>query len=590
MKKIKLIETFEGVANIDLIEDINISEDVKPSRVDGKYIIGMIEGQFFQPDGMSRNKRWYPKSLWEKALNCADVKNRFLTSTMFGEIGHSEGPVEDLTLRNGCASHFVDKMWIDEKGRGMGRAYILNTPTGQLLKTYLGAGCKLKVSTRGEGLYKEGATHDGCPVVDDDSYELQTADFVINPGFLETSATLKEQYEKVSKEEFNKKQQKIIDETIAHVKKEGEKRMTLDMNAYVQELREELKSAKAEIKSLSEELKAKDKELLQKEFVESAEIKKINEEFAPFKKMKVSAKTLTETLKRSQKVLKETQEKSQKISEELESYKSKCGSLEEIDEATKLSGKALAMIAEYKKLGSVAELTTLKESAEKAVIKLGEADKLALNAKKCLAKLQEAKGLEVTAKKALKTIKEYHKLVGTLEDAKRLVESKAEVKKVSVTEALQVSKKFGCTVESAAKLIKKHGAEKASKLLEAAVAKKQSSKRIHEGVKEGSALVEEAAQLDKNPKIEAEKSAKDFLANGMIKNYFNDQALGKPLNAKDLNDIDGTKAQKSSAAKDLLKKYNGAFEVEKADVKVEKENTPAEAEAAANKVLKTHKS
>jgi hypothetical protein len=163
-------------------------------RVDGKYIIGMVEGQFFKPDGMSRNRRWYPKSLWEKALNSADVKNRFDSSTMFGEIGHSDGPVEDNTLRTGCASHFVDKLWIDEKGRGMGRAYILNTPTGQLLKTYLGAGCKLKVSTRGEGLYKEGETYEGCPVVDDDSYELQTADFVINPGFLETSATLKETY------------------------------------------------------------------------------------------------------------------------------------------------------------------------------------------------------------------------------------------------------------------------------------------------------------------------------------------------------------------------------------------------------------
>ena len=42
----------------------------------------MIEGQFFKPDGMSRNGRWYPKSLWEKALTRADVVNRFNTSTM----------------------------------------------------------------------------------------------------------------------------------------------------------------------------------------------------------------------------------------------------------------------------------------------------------------------------------------------------------------------------------------------------------------------------------------------------------------------------------------------------------------------------
>ena len=205
----------------------------------------MIEGQFFQPDGMSRNQRWYPRSLWEKALSSSDVKNRFLTSTMFGEIGHSDGPVEDMTLRTGCASHFIDEMWIDNKGRGMGRAYILNTPTGQLLKTYLGAGCKLKVSTRGEGLYKDGETHDGCPVIDDDSYELQTADFVLNPGFLETSAKLSTQRESV--EETPKK----VNETAAqNASKEGENRMTLDLDAYVRELKEELAAVKAENKSL----------------------------------------------------------------------------------------------------------------------------------------------------------------------------------------------------------------------------------------------------------------------------------------------------------------------------------------------------
>ena len=172
MKKIKLVETFEGTPSVSLkCDSTNVNETMSDSRVDGKYIIGMIEGQFFKPDGMSRNGRWYPRSLWEKVLNKADVKNRFNTSTMFGEIGHSDGPVEDLTLRTGCASHFIDRLWITEDGHGMGRAYILNTPTGQLLKTYLGAGCKLKVSTRGEGMYKEGCTYNGCPVVDDDSYD-----------------------------------------------------------------------------------------------------------------------------------------------------------------------------------------------------------------------------------------------------------------------------------------------------------------------------------------------------------------------------------------------------------------------------------
>ena len=133
MEKIKLVESFEDLPSVSLTETTSVQEASTPtkSRVDGKYIIGMIEGQFFKPDGMSRNGRYYPKELWEKVLNSADFKNRKLYSTIFGEIGHSEGPVEDMTLRMGMASHFVDDLWITPKNEGYGRIYILNTPTGK---------------------------------------------------------------------------------------------------------------------------------------------------------------------------------------------------------------------------------------------------------------------------------------------------------------------------------------------------------------------------------------------------------------------------------------------------------------------------
>ena len=66
MKKIQLLETFCGDATM-VVKDVNsICEDngTYTSLIDGVNIIGMVEGQFFQPDGMSRNKRWYPRSLW----------------------------------------------------------------------------------------------------------------------------------------------------------------------------------------------------------------------------------------------------------------------------------------------------------------------------------------------------------------------------------------------------------------------------------------------------------------------------------------------------------------------------------------------
>ena len=644
MEKIKLLETFQGDATMVVKDCSSINESGDTSLIDGQNIIGMVEGQFFQPDGMSRNNRWYPRSLWENVLASADVKNRLLNHTMFGEIGHSDGPVTDMTLRSGEASHIITDLWIDEKGRGMGRAYILGTETGRRLKMYLGAKAKLKVSTRGEGIYLEGETHNGCPIIDPASYELQTVDFVLNPGFMETSANLTAQRESV--EGTIKK----VNEA-AHASKEGEKIMTLDMETYVQELKEELKSLKAENKSLSEELKTKEKELLEKTFTESAEIKKINEAYAPFKKMNVSAKTLNETLQRSQKSLQKANETNKKLTEELKAFKDKCGSIEQLDEAMKLSENALNTISEYKELGSVADLKelmkqtealtprlkelnvlseyrklgsvedlkSLAENCQKSLVrlrqlpmleeykKLGtvseikslsakcesllpkleqlkEAKKLAKSVELLLPKLENYNKLEKAAKRAQTVIEQYLNTVGSIKKAKALVESRKEtIKKVNVKEALEVSKKYGCTVESAAKMLKKYGKEEASKLLESALTKKSSKT---EKLVESKKLVEEAQNMDAvNAKPET-KTAADFLKTGMITNAFNLEALGKKLAPEDLNKLDGEKVEGlNSAAKELLKRYKDEVEVEKAP-KVEEPKTAEDAEKEAKKLLK----
>jgi len=647
MKKMRLCETFIGDATM-VVKDVDTiceSDGSLTSLIDGVNIIGMVEGQFFQPDGMSRNKRWYPRSLWENVLASADVKNRLLNHTMFGEIGHSDGPVTDNTLRSGDASHIIADLWIDEKGRGMGRAYILGTETGRRLKIYLGAKAKLKVSTRGEGVYLDGEKHDGCPVIDPSSYELQTVDFVLNPGFLETSANLTAQRESVETTTPEK-----VNETMAQASKEGENRM--DMDKYVAKLEEKIATLEAKNESLSEELKSKEKELLQSQFVESAEIKKINEQFAPFKKMGVSAKQLTETLKTAQNSLKKANAKNAKLTEELQAFKDACGSIEQIKEATELSAKALDTISEYQKLGTVEDIKALMAKSEELVPQLEElnslkeykelgsvedikalaekfeaslpklkelkvleaykelgtvndvkslakkcesllpkleqledAKKLARTVQKIMPKLEKYDRLEKAAAKAQSIIEQYLSTVGSINKAKALVESRKEtIKKVNVKEALELSKKFGATVESTAKLIKKYGTDKASKLLESAAAKRapKQTEKLEESVK----LVEEAEKIEKvNAKPET-KTAQDFLKSGMVRNGFNPEAFGKPIKLDDLNKLDGEKVEgEESAAKQLLKQYKDKIEVEKAP-KVEEPNTAAEAEKEAKKLLK----
>lgn len=578
MDRVQLIESFDDLPSVSLTESQQVTSVDKLKRVDGKYIIGMIEGQFFKPDGMSRNNRFYPKALWENAVNSADVKNRCMCSTMFGEIGHSDGPVGDMTLRNGCASHFIDELWITPKNEGMGRAYILNTPTGNLLKTYLGAGCKLKVSSRGEGMFCEDCTENGNPVIDPYTYELQTFDFVLNPGFLETNAQLREEYERVAQSPIINEEIKTV---INHVKKGENSKMTLDTDKYIQELKEELKAVKAENKALTESLNAKEKELLQKQFAESEEVKKLNEAYAPYKKLNVSAKTIQETFKKSQSALKKAKEEKDRLTEELESYKKEAGSIEELKEATRLANKALSMVKDYRALGSVAELKALKESA----VDTKTVNTLKGNAEKALKVVKESKELEKAAEKACTLLEAYKKL-GTVEELSKLKQasSVSGVKKVSVKEAKELSKKYNITIENAGKLLKKFGSvDKVGSLLESKLAEKTeatSEKKID--IKESTELIKEEAKSDAKPATKECKSAKDYLAPGMIVNKFNPDAFGKELGPIDINNLGSAKV-KSGA--EILKRYQTPAE-DKTAAKTEKPATPEEAEKAVKALLK----
>ena len=148
---------------------------------------------------------------------------------------------------------------------------------------------------------------------------------------------------------------------------------------------------------------------------------------------------------------------------------------------------------------------------------------------------------------------------------------------------MDMSSKFGCTVETAAKLIDKNGVEKAEMMMESAASKilKKST-----GLLASKALVEEVAQLDTVTDIPMEKTAKDFLKNGMISNYFNHSSLGREVIYQDMNKLDGTKVAGENQAKELLKKFGKKVEVAEAPEGLETELTPAQAEAEAQKLLK----
>lgn len=171
--------------------ELRYSIEEAKGEVDGKHVLAKLRGEFFFPDGISRNNRFYSKNLWNKVLAEAAVKERLQERRMFGTISH-EQEINDTALLDGKLSHVVTNLGIQEGNKGIGEALILNTHAGRTLNACLRAGTKLFVSSRASGGMK-GETKSGVPVVDENSYKLQTFDFVLEPGFLQASPQVAEQ-------------------------------------------------------------------------------------------------------------------------------------------------------------------------------------------------------------------------------------------------------------------------------------------------------------------------------------------------------------------------------------------------------------
>ena len=90
-----------------------------------------------------------------------------------GELDHPEDSV--VNLRN--ASHIITDVWWNGNDV-MGKAQVLNTPSGNILKALVESGVKLGISSRGLGSVRES---NGETIVEDD-FSLVCFDFVSDPS------------------------------------------------------------------------------------------------------------------------------------------------------------------------------------------------------------------------------------------------------------------------------------------------------------------------------------------------------------------------------------------------------------------------
>ena len=159
----KLISEFNDYA----VAPVIVEENEKGEK---EYF---IEGVFMQSDIKNRNGRIYPEQVMKKEVD--RYRKEFVDKDRaFGELGHPDGPTINLDK----VSHMITKL--EEDGDNfMGRAKILSTPNGQIVKNLINDGAKLGVSSRGLGSLEQ---RGGAQYVKDDFQLATAADIVADPS------------------------------------------------------------------------------------------------------------------------------------------------------------------------------------------------------------------------------------------------------------------------------------------------------------------------------------------------------------------------------------------------------------------------
>lgn len=150
-----------------LLTETFIAEAVKDSKK-GWF----IEGIFLQGDLKNRNGRIYPKNVLGEETK-RYIKEYVDQGRAVGELNHPSTPAINLDR----VSHKIIGL-VEDGSNWVGRAEILNTPMGEVVKGLLEGGVKIGVSSRGLGSLKE---RNGIQEVQND-FRLTAIDIVSDPS------------------------------------------------------------------------------------------------------------------------------------------------------------------------------------------------------------------------------------------------------------------------------------------------------------------------------------------------------------------------------------------------------------------------
>lgn len=131
-----------------------------------------IEGIYMQSNKRNRNGRVYPKEVLEKAVEKYTIE-QIEKDRAVGELNHPDSPTINLDR----VSHKI--LSLEWNGNNViGKAKILDTPSGKIVKALMDAEIRLGVSSRGMGSIEEKS---GVTLVKND-FILSSVDVVQDPS------------------------------------------------------------------------------------------------------------------------------------------------------------------------------------------------------------------------------------------------------------------------------------------------------------------------------------------------------------------------------------------------------------------------
>jgi len=153
----------------EINEQVNIITEANESG--GKNFF--IEGIFMQAEQENRNKRMYPLAVLQKETE-RYVTEYVMKNRAYGELGHPDGPTINLER----VSH-ITKSLRQDGNNFIGKAKIMDTPYGKIVKNLIDEGAQLGVSSRGMGSIQQSQ---GKNIVGRDFYLATAADIVADPS------------------------------------------------------------------------------------------------------------------------------------------------------------------------------------------------------------------------------------------------------------------------------------------------------------------------------------------------------------------------------------------------------------------------